>query len=73
MTKRGLSKKQIERRFKFQFSSKKRTEMIVARQAEEFDRLFIKIDGSKKTNTREVYEKLQEEYKRRSKIVRENE
>ena len=61
MAKRGLSGKQMERRFGFQFSNEKRTEMIIARQREEFDRLFIKIDGSKETNTKEVYRKLQEE------------
>ena len=73
MTERELSEKQITRRFRFQFNNKKRTETIAVRQREEFDRLFIKIDGSKETNIEEVYKKLQEEYKRRSKIVRENE
>ncbi|MEA1936746.1 MAG: dephospho-CoA kinase [Patescibacteria group bacterium] len=70
MTERGLSEKQIERRFGFQFDNKERTEEITARQQEEFDCLFIKIDGSEKTNIEEVYEKLQEEYRRRSKVIR---
>ncbi|MCK4592354.1 dephospho-CoA kinase [Candidatus Parcubacteria bacterium] len=71
MAKRGLSGKQIERRFGFQFGNKERTEAITARQRKEFGRLFIKIDGSKETNIKEVYKKLQEEYERRYKIVRE--
>ena len=72
MAGRGLNEKQIERRFGFQFSNKERTEEITAKQQEEFDRLFIKIDGSKETDTEEVYKKFQEEYRKRSKIVREN-
>ncbi|MCK5655116.1 MAG: hypothetical protein KAI03_02335, partial [Candidatus Aureabacteria bacterium] len=72
MMRRGLSEKQIERRFGFQLGNKERTEKIIARQREEFDRLFIRIDGSKETNIEEVYKKLQEEYKRRSKVIREN-
>ena len=72
MAGRGLNEKQIERRFGFQFSNKERVEEITAKQQEEFDRLFIEIDGSEETNIEEVYKKLQEEYRRRSKIVREN-
>ena len=72
MMKKGLSEKQIERRFGFQLGNKERTEEIIARQREEFDRLFIRIDGSKETNIEEVYKELQEEYKRRSKVIREN-
>ena len=72
MAGRGLSERQIERRFGFQLGNKERAEEIIARQREEFDRLFIRIDGSRETNTGEVYEKLQKEYKRRSKVIREN-
>ena len=70
MAERGLNKKQIKRRFGFQFGNKERTEEIIARQQKEFDRLFIKIDGSKETDIKEIYKKLQEEYRRRSRIVR---
>jgi len=67
---KGFNDNQTTKRIKFQLKNKERIRTIIKRQQREFDRLLIKVDGSRKINTKEVYEKLQEEYRRRFKIVR---
>lgn len=67
---RGLKADQIQRRLDFQLSDKKRIDIIKKRQKSEKYRLYMQVSGMEKIEAEEIYKKLQEEYKARSKIIR---
>lgn len=67
---RGLTKEQIRRRLDFQLSDKDRVAIIKEKQKKEKHRLFMQVNSLGKIDTKEVYKKLQEEYKIRNGIIR---
>jgi len=69
---KNFSEEQIERRIKFQLSSEDCLLAIKDMQKKECDRLLVEIDGTMeiKENAAKLYKKLQEEYKKRAKIIR---
>ena len=69
---KNFSKEQIERRLKFQLADEKCMLSIKEMQEKEHDRFFMEINGSDNINknSQALYEKLQEEYQKRAKIIR---
>jgi len=67
-----FNEEQIKRRIKFQLSSEKCLLSIKELQAKEYNRLLIEIDGTKNVNENagKLYGKLQEEYRKRARIIR---
>lgn len=72
MIERGLDKKQIKRRFEFQFDNEERTKKIIMKQQKECNRLFIGVNGTEKLDTEKVYKRLQREYKRKTQLIATN-
>lgn len=70
LRKRGLSDEQIMRRIDFQLNDTERLYKIREKQRKEKHRLFIKVNSLIKTDTEEMYKRLQEEYETRNRILR---
>ncbi len=69
MRAKGYSEEQITRRIEFQLSNKEKLEVIREKQKNEKHRLFMQIDTSSKVDAKSIYDKLEEEYRKRQKII----
>lgn len=67
---REYTEEQIERRIAFQLNSEERLEIIKGKQKSEKKRLLVKVSTNRKVNAKKLYDKLQEEYKKRYGIIR---
>jgi pantetheine-phosphate adenylyltransferase len=67
---KGYADEQIKRRIEFQLSDKERIQIIKEKQKQEKHRLFMKINTIGRVNAKDLYEKLQEEYKKRHSMIR---
>ncbi len=70
MRAKGYSEDQIARRIGFQLSSKEKLKIIKEKQKKEKHRLFMRIDTTYPVDVKDIYDKLQEEYKKRQAIIR---